>query len=227
MPKCNIRKAWKRRTRKKPKTKLPSDWLKKKKTSPCRRHKERYIMKQTINGGDCGICWNAITTFRGILNTKRTWKDHGDMKCGPCGHVFCFKCIQEWSKKHNTCPTCRQKFTCVEKFNIQTQTSDEMLKVKKIQNDERQSQVRLGFNEARLPSLEWRVGRRVRYIRTLYRHEITEGTIVGIVVGHGEQYNVEWDSNAVSRHTSFSRPQLQLLPDANTIVLDTIDLTND
>jgi hypothetical protein len=215
MPKCNIRKA----PRKKPKTKLPSDWLRKKKTAPCCRDKERYIMKQTINGGDCDICWNAITTFRGILNTKRTWKDHADMKRGPCDHVFCFKCIKEWSKKHNTCPTCRQTFTRVEKFNIQTQTSDEMLKVKKIQN-ERQSQVRLEFNEARLPSLEWRVGRRVRYIRTLYRHEITEGTIVGIVVGHGEQYNVEWDSNAVSRHTSFSRPQLQLLPEANTIVLD-------
>ena len=107
---------------------------------------------------------------------------------------------------------------------------NEMLKVKKIQNDERQSQVRLEFNEARLPSLEWRVGRRVRYIRGTpylynrfgvpFRHAITEGTIIGIVVGHGEQYNVEWDSNAVSRHTSFSRPQLQLLPEANTIVLD-------
>ena len=154
MPKCNIRKAWKRRTIKKPKTK-PSDWLKKKKTTLRHRHNETRIMNKKINGGDCGICWNAITTFRGILNTKRTWKDHGDMKRGPCGHVFCFKCIKEWSKKHNTCPICRQKFTLIEIFDIQTQTSV-----------------------------------------SIYKKAV------------------------VSRHTSFSRPQLQLLPEANTIVLD-------
>ena len=210
---------------KKAKPKLPSDWLKKKKTTPCRRHKERYIMEQTINGGDCGICFNAITV-RGILNTKIKWKDYGDMKRGPCDHVFCFKCIETWSKKHNTCPTCRQTFTRIEKFNIQTQTSDEMLKVKNIHDARLSSQVRLEFNEARRPSSEWRVGRRVRYIRTLYRHAITEGTIFGIVVGrHEEQYNVEWDSNAVSRHITFSRQQLQLLPTQNGN--NTIDLTND
>ena len=156
MPKCNIRnKAWKKRTkkrRKKPKTK-PSDWLKKKKTTLRHRHNETRIMNKKINGGDCGICWNAIT-FRGILNTKITHKDDGDMKCGPCDHLFCFKCIQEWSEKNNTCPICRQTFTRIEIFNIQTQTSV-----------------------------------------SIYR-------------------------KAVSRHTSFSQPQLQLLPEANTIVLD-------
>ena len=229
MPKYNKkRRSTPCKPNKKPKPKLPSDWLKKKKATPCRRREERYIMEQTINGGDCGICFNAITV-RGILNTKIKWKDHGDMKRGPCDHVFCFKCIETWSKKHNTCPTCRQTFTRIEKFNIQTQTSDEMLKVKKRCAVKKDAQVRMGLMRIVVgPSSEWRVGRRVRYIRTLYRHAITEGTIFGIVVGrrHEEQYNVEWDSNAVSRHISFSRQQLQLLPTQNDNN-NTIDLTND
>ena len=110
------------------KEKPPSYWLKKKKTPPCRRHKETYIMEKKINGGNCGICLNAIESeycknVRGILNTTIKWKDRGNMKDGPCDHVFCFTCINEWSKKQHTCPICRQTFTRVEKFNIQTQTS--------------------------------------------------------------------------------------------------------
>ena len=27
-----------------------------------------------------------------------------------CNHKFCFKCIEAWSKIHNVCPVCRQKF---------------------------------------------------------------------------------------------------------------------
>lgn len=78
--------------------------------------KEIYSMNKKING-DCGICWDAIT-FRGILNTRITRKDDGDMKCGPCDHLFCFKCIKEWSKKNNTCPICRQTFTRIAIFPI-------------------------------------------------------------------------------------------------------------
>ena len=110
------------------KTKPPSYWLKKKQTLPCRRHNEIYIMEKTINGGKCGICLHAIESeycknVRGILNTTIKWKDRGNMKGGPCDHVFCFTCINEWSKQERTCPICRETFTRIEKFNIQTQTT--------------------------------------------------------------------------------------------------------
>ena len=117
MPKCTLKKE-----------KQPSYWLKKKKTPPCRRHKETCIMEKKINGGKCGICLHAIESeycknVRGILNTTIKWKDRGNMKSGPCDHVFCFTCINEWSKQERTCPICRETFTRIEKFNIKTQTT--------------------------------------------------------------------------------------------------------
>lgn len=30
-----------------------------------------------------------------------------------CSHTFCKKCIMKWSKTENTCPQCRNEFTCV------------------------------------------------------------------------------------------------------------------
>ena len=32
-----------------------------------------------------------------------------------CGHVFCFKCIEEWSKTENSCPLCKKEFKCIKK----------------------------------------------------------------------------------------------------------------
>ncbi|CEP62320.1 ubiquitin-protein ligase peroxin 10 LALA0_S05e02938g [Lachancea lanzarotensis] len=33
-----------------------------------------------------------------------------DPSCGPCGHVFCWSCLLDWSEKRPECPLCRQ--TC-------------------------------------------------------------------------------------------------------------------
>lgn len=31
--------------------------------------------------------------------------------CAPCGHVFCWSCISDWSREHPECPLCRQALT--------------------------------------------------------------------------------------------------------------------
>ncbi|CCH41269.1 Peroxisome assembly protein 10 [Wickerhamomyces ciferrii] len=31
--------------------------------------------------------------------------------CAPCGHVFCWSCILDWSREHPECPLCRQALT--------------------------------------------------------------------------------------------------------------------
>ena len=28
----------------------------------------------------------------------------------PCNHIFCFKCLVDWSAKHDVCPNCSQTF---------------------------------------------------------------------------------------------------------------------
>ena len=28
----------------------------------------------------------------------------------PCGHQFCFDCLNQWSAEHNSCPVCRQTY---------------------------------------------------------------------------------------------------------------------
>lgn len=31
--------------------------------------------------------------------------------CSPCGHIFCWSCIIDWSRQHPECPLCRQHLT--------------------------------------------------------------------------------------------------------------------
>ena len=28
------------------------------------------------------------------------------LSCGPCGHLYCSSCLDEWLTNHSTCPTC-------------------------------------------------------------------------------------------------------------------------
>ena len=48
----------------------------------------------------CAICLDDVTE-RGTIDS--------------CDHQFCYKCIQEWSKRKNTCPNCRLSFNTIRK----------------------------------------------------------------------------------------------------------------
>lgn len=53
---------------------------------------------------ECAICMEVCHDYIGRIQ---------------CSHVYCFKCIREWTDVKNKCPTCKRKISKIVKFSAE------------------------------------------------------------------------------------------------------------
>ena len=59
-----------------------------------------------IEFGKCPICYDAIKL---ILIENEEIKANPNVTTTPCGHSFCYKCLNKHLENKNRCPMCREK----------------------------------------------------------------------------------------------------------------------
>lgn len=69
-------------------------------------------LKSSLGQDRCAVCLEVITEQ---YSTPRE-----------CKHKFCVGCLEEWAKVENSCPCCRQGFSCIHVFGrIKTRSGGE------------------------------------------------------------------------------------------------------
>lgn len=65
------------------------------------------VIANLLRQYECPICYESLACAEGL---------------NPCGCMFCFPCIKEWSQAHSQCPTCNVKFNM--KASLQSKLVD-------------------------------------------------------------------------------------------------------
>ena len=72
-------------------------------------------------------------------------------KLDSCDHLYCFKCIEQWSERENSCPQCKARFTQIELVNKvlpkKGEPEEENVTVKKVKERDQSSDFMQPFHQ--------------------------------------------------------------------------------